>query len=1015
MASSCMKASLINPKNGLTLPTASQLHIPMVTIDSPAASSYVNMTNASSFTLSGTCSLNGQNVVLSGDATATVPCSNQTWSVNLNLSSLPEGLVSFTATQAGATTSMNYTKDTTPPAAFTITGITGAADSTVDSYLLDGNIATTNWNASSDANSLSYDVTIYQNDGTTVQCATQSAASPATSFSFSGCALTYKQTYKLKVVAKDAATNTTAATGGLFAFYVNHSPSATNDTIYLAKNAGATTISVLANDTDADFDALTISTVTGNGAPSATSVTTANSGSVTNNGTDVSYTPATGFTGVDAFSYAISDGHGGTSSATVTIKVMTPFTWTGAGGNSNWNQSGNWCGSLVAGVCAGGPAPGASDTAIFDGTCSSNCSATINASIDIGGLALNSGYAGTVTQGAGFSVTVETGGYSQAAGTFVGGSSAMTDNGNFTMTGGTFTSTSGTFTVSPSFSADTTIFSIGAGATFNASTGNIAFAPSIYVPCGYGKMGTIDFSGASMSLNDVTISPVRACGQVHSIAVNTGKTLVVNGNLTHSTGSLYGNLNLKGNLIVNADAVGGTGVITMNSSTGQTYSGAGGTTANLVISNSAGVTEAAGSTGLNIGSFTLTQGSFTAPVSTFKVAPFITANSTIFSIASGTTFNLPATTNVTFAPDGPSCARVNNGTIDFPGSSLNLNDVTIASIYGCSQAETVTVNTGKTLVVNGNLTHSSGTIEGNWSLKGNLIVGAGAGVQADSYTLFGGNGTITMNGSSPQTYSGAGGATANLVISNPAGVTEAVGSTGLSIGSFTLAQGSFTAPAGTFKIAPLLSANSTIFSVASGAIFNAPASDNLTFANSGQTCFNGHTGTLDFPSPLAVSHVTITPPRLCSTDESVAVAAGKILIVNGNLTHSSGHMLGNWELQGNLTVNGGVGGTANFTFMGPDSQTITLTSGTFVSGNVTLNDASVNLTLGSNLSMTSAGQALQILGGTLNMNGFNLDTTALTMSSGTIKLQGAAAAPGTLTVGGVVQSTGPYQSGNITN
>ncbi len=74
------------------------------------------------------------------------------------------------------------------------------------------------------------------------------------------------------------------------------------------------TINVLANDTDANGDTLTI-----------VDVTQGTNGSVViNGGTNVTYTPNAGFIGVDAFTYTITDGNAGTNSATVTITVAAP-------------------------------------------------------------------------------------------------------------------------------------------------------------------------------------------------------------------------------------------------------------------------------------------------------------------------------------------------------------------------------------------------------------------------------------------------------------------------------------------------------------------------------------------------------------------------------------------------------------------------------------------------------------------------------------------------------------------
>jgi len=67
---------------------------------------------------------------------------------------------------------------------------------------------------------------------------------------------------------------------------------------------------VLTNDTDVDGDSLTI-----------TAVTQGTHGSVANNGGSASYTPAHDFFGTDSFTYTISDGHGGSDTATVHVTV----------------------------------------------------------------------------------------------------------------------------------------------------------------------------------------------------------------------------------------------------------------------------------------------------------------------------------------------------------------------------------------------------------------------------------------------------------------------------------------------------------------------------------------------------------------------------------------------------------------------------------------------------------------------------------------------------------------------
>jgi hypothetical protein len=94
---------------------------PTVAITSPAASAFVNIANVTAFPMSGTCSENGQNVVISGAASGTVACASNAWSTSLNLSSATDGTVTLTINQSDAAgntatpASRNFTKDTVAP------------------------------------------------------------------------------------------------------------------------------------------------------------------------------------------------------------------------------------------------------------------------------------------------------------------------------------------------------------------------------------------------------------------------------------------------------------------------------------------------------------------------------------------------------------------------------------------------------------------------------------------------------------------------------------------------------------------------------------------------------------------------------------------------------------------------------------------------------------------------------------------------------------------------------------
>ena len=91
---------------------------------------------------------------------------------------------------------------------------------------------------------------------------------------------------------------------------VNRPPVAANDTA--ATHSGlAVTVPVTANDSDPDGNVLTITAAT----------LSSGAGTVSSSGGNVTYTPTTVFTGTATISYTISDGQGGTASATLTVSV----------------------------------------------------------------------------------------------------------------------------------------------------------------------------------------------------------------------------------------------------------------------------------------------------------------------------------------------------------------------------------------------------------------------------------------------------------------------------------------------------------------------------------------------------------------------------------------------------------------------------------------------------------------------------------------------------------------------
>ena len=93
----------------------------------------------------------------------------------------------------------------------------------------------------------------------------------------------------------------------------NTDPVATDDTATTTEDSAQITISPLTNDTDADSDALIVA-----------SVSTAGTGTVSTDGTDVFYTPALNFNGTEVLTYIVSDsvdGIDGLDTGTITVTV----------------------------------------------------------------------------------------------------------------------------------------------------------------------------------------------------------------------------------------------------------------------------------------------------------------------------------------------------------------------------------------------------------------------------------------------------------------------------------------------------------------------------------------------------------------------------------------------------------------------------------------------------------------------------------------------------------------------
>ena len=94
---------------------------------------------------------------------------------------------------------------------------------------------------------------------------------------------------------------------------VNDVPAVQPDALTVVRNAAATDVPVLGNDTDIDGDVLAIVSAT-NGSRGTVVVS--------GDGRHLTYQPARNVNGTNSYTYTVSDGHGGTATTTVQVTIL---------------------------------------------------------------------------------------------------------------------------------------------------------------------------------------------------------------------------------------------------------------------------------------------------------------------------------------------------------------------------------------------------------------------------------------------------------------------------------------------------------------------------------------------------------------------------------------------------------------------------------------------------------------------------------------------------------------------
>lgn len=125
-------------------------------------------------------------------------------------------------------------------------------------------------------------------------------------------ALGWSGTDEFTYTAADGRGGAATARVSITVRHVNHDPVAQDDSA-VATSGQTVTIEVLSNDFDWDGDFLLVQAMSD---PA--------NGTVVNGRTSVSYIPDAGFAGIDTFTYVVSDGDGGSATATVRVAVSAP-------------------------------------------------------------------------------------------------------------------------------------------------------------------------------------------------------------------------------------------------------------------------------------------------------------------------------------------------------------------------------------------------------------------------------------------------------------------------------------------------------------------------------------------------------------------------------------------------------------------------------------------------------------------------------------------------------------------
>ncbi|MBN3891790.1 MAG: cadherin-like domain-containing protein [Nostoc sp. JL31] len=159
-------------------------------------------------------------------------------------------------------------------------------------------------------------------------------------------------------LVNDGAANSTAVSRNINITAVNDAPVAVNDNITTKRNIPVTISATTLLSNDKDVDVSDVLSITGFTQPSQGSLVNNNDGTYT-------YTPVQNYYGLDSFTYTISDGHGGNSTATVNLTINQYNVINGTLGADNLNGTVNI--DIISGLQGNDTLQGLGDNDTLDG------------------------------------------------------------------------------------------------------------------------------------------------------------------------------------------------------------------------------------------------------------------------------------------------------------------------------------------------------------------------------------------------------------------------------------------------------------------------------------------------------------------------------------------------------------------------------------------------------------------------------------------------------------------------